>query len=55
MTTIGLDEYIEQKIKMLKEDFKIRLSFKDIANLKACTSEMQVDRVARDIFKNKLK
>ena len=49
-STIPLPRYIKQKIKMLQDDFKIKLSFKELETLKACVSEMQVDRVAHDIF-----
>lgn len=49
-----LSDYIKHKIKMLKEDFRIKLSFEDIAKLKACTSEIQADRIAHDILMAKL-
>lgn len=45
-----LIEYTEAKIKMLKEEFLIKVTELDKAHLRSCKNEFEVDRVARKII-----
>ena len=49
-----LSDYIEQKIRMLTEDFKFKLTYDELQSLRGSTTEMQVDRVARGILSKRL-
>ena len=49
-----MKQYIEDKITMLTKDFRIKLSYDEVEALKSATTETQVDRIAHDIFLNKL-
>lgn len=49
-----MKQYIEDKIKMLKKDFHIKLSGDELYALKSADTEAQVDRIARTIFNNHL-
>ena len=45
-----LIEYTEAKIKMLKEEFLIKVTELDKTCLRSCKNEFEVDRVARKII-----
>ena len=47
---LGLAEYVEAKIKMLKEEFLIEVTEFDKTWLRSCKNEFEVDRVARKII-----
>lgn len=42
--------YIEKKIKMLKNEFHIRLTEEELARFWECTTEAQVDAHAHKLF-----
>lgn len=50
-----MKQYIGEKVRMLTEDFHFNLSFEEMEKLNTCTTEMQADRVARDIFSKRFK
>ena len=50
----SLEEYMNQKVKMLKKDFKIRLTAKETNYLQSLPTEIAVDNYIRTIIKNKL-
>lgn len=52
--TKDLQAYIKSKIKMLEEDFKIRLTYKEKTDLEELTDARAVDRAVRRIIINKL-
>ena len=43
-------DYTEAKIKMLEEEFLIKVTELDKAQLRSCKNEFEVDRVARKII-----
>ena len=45
-----LIDYTEAKIKMLKEEFLIKVTELDKTRLRSCKNEFEVDRVARKII-----
>jgi hypothetical protein len=47
---ITLEEYINNKIDMLRRDFKIRLSRAEIEYMQSLTTETAVDNFAHDFF-----
>lgn len=47
---ITLEEYINNKIDMLRRDFKIRLSRAEIEYMQSLTTETAVDNFAKDLF-----
>ena len=49
-----MKQYIEEKITMLKKDFRIKLSRNELDALESATTETQADRIARDIFNKHL-
>lgn len=50
-----IEEQIKTKIKMLKDEFHIKLSFEDLNSLKSPKDRNELDRVARGILNLKLK
>lgn len=50
-----IEEQIKTKIKMLEDEFHIKLSFEDLNNLKSSKDRNELDRVARGILNLKLK
>ena len=52
--TKDLQAYIKSKIKMLEEDFKIRLTYKEKTDLEELSDARAVDRAVRRIIINKL-
>lgn len=52
--SISLDEYIEEKIKMLIKDFKFDLQSSDIVRLYRSKSKIECDNVAHTIFNSYL-
>lgn len=52
--TKDLQAYIKSKIKMLEEDFKIRLTYTEKTHLEGLTSDRAIDRAVREIIKNHL-
>ena len=52
--SMSLKSYIAEKIRMLREDFKISLSKREIERLRTCQSEISVDICARSILEQKL-
>lgn len=51
---VPLPRYMDRKIKMLREDFHIRLTKTEVAAIRGAQSEIEVDRIARDIIHRKL-
>jgi hypothetical protein len=51
---IPLDKYIEQKINMIQNEFHLRISDSEWRALRSAKSKIQADRVARDIFMDRL-
>lgn len=49
-----LEQYIEEKITMLKRDFKIRITPDDKDKFYDCKTEIAVDNYARSLFMNRL-
>ena len=52
--TKPLWQYIQEKIEMLREEFKINLSSREIHEMMQCTSEIAVDNYAHSIIMKKL-
>lgn len=50
-----IEEQIKTKIKMLEDEFHIKLSFEDLNSLKSSKDRNELDRVARGILNLKLK
>lgn len=50
-----IEEQIKTKIKMLKDEFHIKLSSEDLNSLKSSKDRNELDRVARGILNLKLK
>lgn len=50
-----IEEQIKTKIKMLEDEFHIKLSSEDLNNLKSSKDRNELDRVARGILNLKLK
>lgn len=53
--TMSLDEYIEEKLRMLKKDFHMKLTKSEIEHMKGLKNDIQVDNYARDLFRKKYK
>ena len=55
-STLTIEEYIEEKIDMLKdkEGFNFKLTKSEIWHLRNLTTEGAVDRYVRDLFKKYL-
>ena len=51
---ITIADYIKEKIRMLKEDFYIKLTDEEIEKLKSMTRDIDVDHYAHDLIMNKL-
>lgn len=51
---VSIKAYIKEKIRMLKEDFYLRLTDEEIAHMKSLKREIDVDHYAWDIINNKL-
>lgn len=49
-----LDKYIEDKLQLLGEQFKIKPKAYEISHLHSLKTEMQVDAYVRDLFKKYL-
>lgn len=52
--TLSLEEYIEEKLNMLKNEFKIKPKAHELMHLKSLKNEIQVDNYIRDLFKKYL-
>lgn len=52
-STISLDKYIKEKIRMLKKDFMIKLTPEQIAHIRELKNEIQVDNYAHDLIFNR--
>lgn len=52
--TLTLDEYIEEKLKMLGQDFCIRLKKHEIKHFHTFKTEVQVDNYVRDLLRKYL-
>ena len=50
----NMETYIEQKIKMLKKDFHIRLTTTETKHMQNLTTEISVDNYARTLILTKL-
>jgi hypothetical protein len=48
----SLENYIKEKIRLIREDFCIALNNEQIAHMKALKNEIQVDNYAQDIIQN---
>lgn len=51
---VPLDKYIQQKIDMIQHEFHLKISDSEWRALRSAKTKRQVDRVARDIFMDKL-
>jgi hypothetical protein len=51
---MSIKSYIDEKIRMLMEDFSFHLTDEEIAHLESLKSESDVDRYAWDIINKKL-
>ncbi len=51
---VPIGTYIEQKIKMLKKDFHIRLTTTETEYMQTLTTEISVDNYARTLILTKL-
>ena len=49
-----METYIEQKIKMLKKDFHIRLTTTETKHMQNLTTEISVDNYVRTLISTKL-
>lgn len=47
-------QYAEEKVKMLQEEFKLHLSDEEIYQFYEAKREIDIDRLARNIFINNL-
>lgn len=45
-----VEEFVDKKIKMLREDFRIKLNLDDIAHLKSLETENQVNAAVKAII-----
>ena len=48
---IPIEQYIDEKINLLKKHLMIKLTNKEITYLKSLTTEIQVDNAAKSIIK----
>ena len=53
-TPNDLDEYVKEKIKMLEEEFYIRLTLDDITHFRSLKNKRDVDAFAHQIFEDRL-
>lgn len=51
---VSLHQYIEDKITLLQEDFRIKLTAEEIYNMRQLTSEIAVDQYAHTLIMTKL-
>ena len=51
---MSVEEYIEQKIKMLKNEFCLRLTFEDIEHFNSLKTKSAVDQYAHKLFVERL-
>lgn len=51
--TMTLEEYIEQKLEMLR-DFHCRITEEQLEHFKTLTTEIQVDNYAKDLITRRL-
>lgn len=49
-----LQNYIEEKLDMLKKDFRIKLNAYEEKRMRLCRTEMQVDSYAHSLIMQKL-
>lgn len=49
-----MEEYIKAKIRLLQQEFKMHLTFEELAYMRSLKTEIQVDQYARTLFKTKL-
>ena len=47
---VDLETYIKEKIQMLREEFKIRLTKSEIQHMKSLKTEIAVDNYCRSLF-----
>ena len=52
--TASLSQYIKEKLRMLKEDFCVKLTYAEVTHLKSLKTEIQVDQYAHDLLVKKL-
>lgn len=50
----NIKTYIDNKIYMLRNDFKMKLTKSEIAHMQTLTTENQVDNYAHSLFMEKL-
>lgn len=50
----SLKDYIEDKLDMLKRDFRIKLNAYEEKRMRLCRTEMQVDSYAHSLIMQKL-
>jgi hypothetical protein len=51
---MSLTEYVAEKLRLLKNDFKVKFTDEERAKLCSAKSEISVDNVAHDILKSRL-
>lgn len=49
-----LEDYIKEKLRMLQEDFFIKLTDEEITHMKSLTRDIDVDHYAHDLIMNRL-
>ena len=52
--TIPLNQYIKGKLKMLQDEFCLKLSTTEIAHMQSLKTERQVDNYAKSLLNAKL-
>ena len=51
---IPLKQYIKEKLKMLQDDFRLKLSTTEITHMQSLKTERQVDNYAKALLNAKL-
>ena len=51
---VSVKTYAKAKVKMLKEDFHLRLTKSEVDRMKSMTREIDVDNFAHDLIARKL-
>lgn len=51
---ITLEEYITEKLRFLKKEFRFKLTEAEVEHMQSLKNEIQVDNYARAIFNNRL-
>lgn len=52
--TLPIDQYIAEKLEMLRKEFHIKPKVHEVAHLQSLKNEIQVDNYIRDLFRKYL-